>query len=119
MYVPHAYSLARGDERFLTSRERRLSSARQTAKLLNSVSTWEGHQEDSSQGVALAFLAVEWLADRAGDAAIFDYYRLLPDSETWEEAFDAAFGIAIDDFYEAFEAYRARVAPPIEGADSS
>ena len=36
----------------------------------------------------------------------------VPESETWEEAFESAFGIGVDEFYEEFEAYRAEVAPP-------
>ena len=42
----------------------------------------------------------------------------VPESSTWQEAFEAAFGIAIDDFYEAFEEYRAEVAPPNDDASS-
>ena len=58
-------------------------------------------------GRALSFLAGEWLAERAGEPALFEYYRLLPTSDSWEAAFEGAFGITIDDFYEKFEAYRA------------
>ena len=111
LYVAHAYRDARGYEDVQTNWHRRSSLARQTARLLNSVSTWEGINEEFSQGVALGFLAVEWLADRAGDPVIFEYYRLLPEAETWEEAFEAAFGIAVDDFYEAFEATARSIAP--------
>ena len=62
---------------------------------------------------ALAFLAGEWLAERAGDHAIVDYYRALPSSANWQEAFEAAFGLSVTDFDSAFEAYRAEVAPPL------
>ena len=44
---------------------------------------------------------------RAGERAIFEYYRLLPSSDSWKEAFQGAFGITIDDFYEEFAEYRA------------
>ena len=44
---------------------------------------------------------------RAGEPAIFEYYRLLPSSDDWQEAFEGAFGITIDDFYAAFAEYRA------------
>ena len=121
LYIGAVYRAARGYEELQTSWDRRSSRARQTARLLESMSTWEGIRanNDFSRGTALGSLAVEWLADRAGDPAIFEYYRLLPDSETWEEAFEGAFGIAVDDFYEQFEAYRAEVAPPNEDADAS
>ena len=121
LYISAVYRAARGYEELQTSWDRRSSRARQTARLLESMSTWEGigTNNDFSRGTALGSLAIEWLADRAGDPAIFEYYRLLPDSESWEEAFEAAFGIAVDDFYEQFEAYRAEVAPPNEDADAS
>ena len=84
---------------------------------------------------SLAAMAVEWLEGRAmttgneateatmapheggwpdsfTDAAMYiRYYRLLPSSEDWEEAFEEAFGIAPDDFYEAFEEYRDALYP--------
>ena len=61
---------------------------------------------------ALAFLAGAWLAEHAEEAALFDYYRQLPASANWQGAFEAAFGMSVTDFHEAFEAYRAEVAPP-------
>ena len=60
---------------------------------------------------ALSFLAGEWLVGRAGEASLFEYYRGIASGATWEEAFDAAFDIAVADFLEAFEAYRGEVAP--------
>ncbi|MDE2752571.1 MAG: hypothetical protein OXI83_08360 [Gemmatimonadota bacterium] len=56
---------------------------------------------------ALSFLAADWLAQRAGEPALFEYYRLLPSSDTWQDAFEGAFGITIDDFYQEFAEYRA------------
>ena len=56
---------------------------------------------------ALRFLAADWLTQRAGEPALFEYYRLLPSSDTWQDAFQGAFGITIDDFYAAFAEYRA------------
>ncbi|MDE2640572.1 MAG: hypothetical protein OXI03_08330, partial [Chloroflexota bacterium] len=55
----------------------------------------------------LSFLAVEWLAQRAGEPALFQYYRLLPSSDSWQDAFQGAFGITIDEFYDEFAKYRA------------
>ena len=62
---------------------------------------------------SLGFLATEWLVDYAGVEALVDYYRRLPSSNGWESAFAAAFGISVEDFYTAFAAYRAAVAPPL------
>jgi hypothetical protein len=56
---------------------------------------------------ALGFLAVEWLAAHAGDPAVFDCYRRLPDARSRGEAFEGAFGLTFEEFYEQFEAYRA------------
>ena len=56
---------------------------------------------------ALTFLAADQLISLAGEPALFEYYRLLPSSDTWQDAFQGAFGITIDDFYAAFAEYRA------------
>ena len=61
---------------------------------------------------ALGFLAVEWLADHAGDPAVFDYYRRLPDATSRDEAFEGAFGLTFEEFHEQFEAYRATLEAP-------
>lgn len=110
LYAQHAYRVARGHEELHTSRSRETARAEHTTRSLRGISTWTAFNENSSGSRALGFLAVEWLAERAGDPAIFDYYRLLPDSDSWEEAFEDIFGLTVDDFYEAFEEYRARVA---------
>ena len=62
---------------------------------------------------ALGFLAVEWLAERAGDPAVFEYFRQVRTASDWRYAFATAFGIAIEEFYPAFEAYRAEAFPPL------
>ena len=60
---------------------------------------------------ALSFLAGDWLVARAGEPAIFEYYRLLGSADSWQDAFKGAFGITIDDFYQEFAAYRATATP--------
>ena len=46
-------------------------------------------------------------ADSFTDAGTYiRFYQLLPSSRSWQEAFEKAFGITADDFYEAFEEYR-------------
>ena len=60
----------------------------------------------SPQGYALGELATWWLVQRAGDSSWIDYWRLLAESATWQEAFASAFNITVDDFYKAFEEYR-------------
>ena len=79
---------------------------------LSSMETISASNAARSQVEALGFLAVEWLANRAGDPAVFEYYRLLPSSTSVEAAFESAFGLKIEDFYEQFEAYRSETFPP-------
>ena len=55
---------------------------------------------------ALAFFAADRLVQRAGEPAIFEYFRSLAHSESWREAFEGAFGVIVDGFYEAFEEHR-------------
>lgn len=55
-----------------------------------------------------AAAAVAWLVDASGhDLADLEYWRLLAETNDSERAFAAAFGIATDDFIEAFESERA------------
>ena len=61
----------------------------------------------------LGFLAAEWLVNHADEPSLLEFYRQLPSSGSWEEAFAAAFGLTIDEFYEAFESYRVEIAPPL------
>lgn len=56
-----------------------------------------------------ATLAAEWLVSRAGEAALVAYYEALPTSESWEEAFEDAFGLSPGDAYEGIAAHRATV----------
>ena len=59
--------------------------------------------------LSTAILAVEWLVERAGEDALVAYYRALPTSESWEEAFEQAFGLSPEDAYEGIAAHRAAV----------
>ena len=77
---------------------------------LSSMETTSALHAARNQVEASGFLAVEWLANHAGDPAVFEYYRLLPSSSSWQAAFEQAFGLTIEDFYERFEAYRAELA---------
>jgi len=51
-------------------------------------------------------IAVEWLAQLAGERSQVDYWRLLATSTTWQDAFASAFGMTVDEFHEAFEEHR-------------
>ena len=52
----------------------------------------------------MAFLASTLLVDQADEGgSIVNYWQLLHDRPTWQQAFVEAFGIGIEDFYETFE----------------
>ena len=74
---------------------------------LSSMETISALNAAPNQVEASGFLAVEWLANHAGDPAVFEYYRVLPSSTSREAAFESAFGLTLGDFYEQFEAYHA------------
>ena len=111
-YVEYAYRAAADHDRADDSRNKEIFFAVRTKRPLGSMETRAGLYEEYSSAKGLGFLALEWLAERAGNPALFEYYRLLPDSASWEEAFEGAFGLTIDEFYEAFEGRRDEVAPP-------
>ena len=124
-YVATLYAAASGLEEYDAARANFIARARQGPRPLRDLDTWDDTVlrwmnrgvtiDDSLRGAynGLSFLALEWLASHAGDLAIPEYYRLLPRSLRWEDAFEAAFGITVSDFYDVFEAYAETVAPPL------
>ncbi len=58
---------------------------------------------------ALSYFAVEWLVERTGEPALFDFFEQWSPYEDWKPVFEATFGISVEDFYEEFEAYRAEL----------
>ena len=113
-YAEIRYAEAARSLNYKVARRKEIQAATRAALPLSSVDM-RGN-EDGLRSWAIGgvgFLAVERLAARAGDPAIFEYYRLLPSSETWQEAFASAFGITVENFYSEFEAYRAEVAPTV------
>ena len=112
-HIQDAYRVETGSADEAALRERRIVMARRTAAplaALGTVEDAEAHGNEPSLG--LSVLAGERLAGHAGEAALLDYYRRLPDSASWREAFESAFGLAPGDFHAAFEAARAATAPP-------
>jgi len=74
---------------------------------------WSGFETLST-----ATLAAEWLVDQAGVDALVAYYRALPGSNSWEEAFEATFGFSVQDAYEGLALHRSGVVseyPAISG----
>ena len=113
-YARHVYRAAAGPESLSTLRRELAHRARFTTEPLRREETASSDEEPPRWATdALRYFAGEWLVHRSGETAIFEYYRRrsLPD-EPWEATFEAIFGIAVDDFLEEFEAYRAVFAPP-------
>ena len=59
----------------------------------------------------LGMLATERLVDRFGDASILEYFSQRERHATSGEAFEAAFGLTLDEFYDEFAAWRAEGFP--------
>ena len=55
----------------------------------------------------MAALASELLAAQAGEESLITFWTLLGPDTTWQEAFEANFGMTVHEFYPVFEAYRA------------
>ncbi len=88
---------------------------------LTDADSWRAAGVDESR--PLAFLAMDRLIDQAPEGALKEYVRLLPrgepdwpeyepGAESWEVAFEQAFGLTVDDFYEQFAEYRSGLTQP-------
>ena len=104
---------------YATEHDHRRGQASRTELPLREFHVFDEHSGTvSAAGRSLGYLAAEWLAKRAGDPSLFEYLRLMRDTNDWQQSFKTAFGISSDRFYEAFEAYRARAfAPPAHLTD--
>ena len=109
LYVRAAYADDTDRTSYIDYRNHAVSAAGRSREPLRTVTIVDSI---SFPGGALGFLAVEWLANHAGDPAIFDYYRRLPEATSRDEAFEGAFGLTLEKFYEQFEAYRATLGAP-------
>ncbi len=73
---------------------------------------WNEGSVRTARTHALSHLAVDWLVNHAGEEALFNFYAQERPS-AWPSRFKAAFGLSVTEFYQAFEAYRDEVAPPL------
>ncbi len=112
-YTEHAYEATDDEVTIEAIRAEQVTLARRVTPSLASLEVWADVVDVGYwEARALAFLAGAWLAEHADEPALFEYYRQLPSSTSWEAAFEAAFGMSVADFHAAFEAHRAEVAPP-------
>ena len=106
-YTRHAYLAATGDG---APEEPGYASALAAASTPQPLSAMESTMAPNAtwdQVAALGLLAVDWLVERAGEPALLEYHRSLPSSTGWHSAFESAFGLTVEGFYERFEEYRA------------
>ena len=54
----------------------------------------------------LGFLGAEYLAAQSGDGALLEFYRSINRTGNRYDAFRAAFGMSITEFYQAYQVYR-------------
>ena len=52
---------------------------------------------------ALSFSAALFLGEQTEENSYVEFWRLLGERSTWEQAFEEAFGTGVDDFYKEFE----------------
>ena len=82
---------------------------------LSEMETLAGSSEVRGNPWIYFLLAAELLASRTGQSSLIHYYSLLQPGTTWQEAFEQAFGVTAEEFYELFEAHRAADFPDPAG----
>ena len=119
--MKYAYLDAAGFETLEETRRTFASLAVGTTRPLREIEgyapAWRDEAYNDDRYDALAFFAADRLVQRAGETAIFEYFRSLSSSESWREAFEGTFGVTVDDFYEAFEEHRGAFADLAAGSD--
>ena len=83
-------------------------------KPLSQMETWNVVKAARGNTYSYFLLAAELLASRAGEKALIHYYTLTQPGTTWQQAFEAAFGMTVDEFYDLFEEHRAAGFPEVE-----
>ena len=66
-----------------------------------------------SRWASRGFFAAEWLAEQVGAPALLNYYRVVISSPDWREAFEDAFGMSVDAFYEVVEPHIDGIVAPM------
>lgn len=127
-YIAARYRDAAGHEPYAEARRRytlsaRIRSGSLTLERLETIEQWLA--ADAAAAYANGFLAAEWLAADAGEDALFDYLRRLGQlrqtrqlrqadqvGRLWRDAFEAAFGVGVAEFYADFEQRTPTIDPP-------
>ncbi len=111
VYGEMLYEVASGSASYDDQFEWRRHDAQHSARTLAELETHGYFNEDTAAGYALGFLAVDWLVQNSSEGALLDFYELLLEHDTWQAAFENAFGITVGEFYESFEEHRTTILP--------
>ena len=111
VYGEKLYVVPSGIASYDDERDREINGAKYSTRRLAELETHEYFFENTDATYALGFLAVEWLVQHSSEGALLEYYELLLEHDTWQAAFESAFGLAVDEFYEAFEEHRSEILP--------
>ena len=107
-------SLHGGDADFL--RRLRVAVVDGVAVLVNEVPLSAAENRGNCEYICGAF-AIELLASIVGQRHIVDFYTMRRPGQTWQQAFEEAFGISVPDFYAMYDQHRAagfpKLNPPI------
>ncbi len=78
---------------------------------LSDMETYTGFQGVRGNESKISLIAAELLSAHAGRSALLDFHSLLQPGTTWQESFQAAFGMTVGEFYGLCEAHRAGGSP--------
>ena len=87
------------------SRQRLVRQSQSVDVQLKETETYDGLKAGPGRS-DMAALASELLAAEAGEEALITYWTLLGPDTPWQEAFETAFGMRVDEFYPLFEEHR-------------
>ena len=88
-----------------------VEQGRRVDKLLSEMETLAGIKTARGSTYDYFLLAAGLLASRTDQSSLIHYYSLLQPGTTWQEAFETAFGLPVEEFYELFEEHRAAGSP--------
>ena len=98
------------------SRQRLIQQSHRVDVRLEGTETYDGLRAGPGR-YDMAALASELLAAKAGEEALISFWTLLGPDTPWREAFEAAFGMTVEEFYPLFEEHRAGGFPELDLPD--
>ena len=81
---------------------------------LRGMETREGFVGEDRTGHRVGLLAAELLSSYSGQSSLVRYFAFLQPGIPWQEAFESAFGLTVEEFYDRFEAHRAAGFPVVD-----